>query len=123
MEIVRKTDIKHTNPSKRPLVDYPYALSSTVFNTEQLFYSSELVRPGTRSSAPHYHRIKDEIIFVTTGELHAFEGDIATVLKSGDSICFRANSFKKHFLENRSKVDATFLLFRHSGATTDDVVF
>jgi len=62
MEIIRGNEIVHGNPSKS--ADYPYALSSVLFDTHQLFVSSELVGPGKRSSAPHYHRERDEIVFV-----------------------------------------------------------
>ncbi len=121
MEIIRQKEIVHKNPSKNS--DYPYALSSILFETSQLFVSSELVNPGKKSSAPHFHRNYDEIVFVARGELHAFEGDECHVLSIGDSVCFMANSEKRHYLENKSASDAEFLLFRKNASIEGDVVY
>ena len=121
MEIIRQKKIMHSNPSKNS--DYPYALSSILFETSQLFVSSELVKPGKKSSAPHFHRKCDEIVFVARGELYAFEGDECHVLSTGDSVCFMANSEKRHYLENKSASDAEFILFRKNASIDGDVVY
>ena len=123
MEIIRRNELVHSNPSKTKASDYPYAYSSILFETNQLFVSSELVRPGKRSSAPHYHRERDEIAFVTRGELHAYEGNESRVLASGDSVCFRANSEMPHYLENKSDSDAEFLLIRQNASAENDVAY
>ncbi len=120
MEIIRQKEIVHRNPSMN--LDYPYALSSIMFETSQLFVSSELVKPGKKSSAPHYHRKYDEIVLVTRGELHAFEGCECKVLSIGDSVCFLANSEKLHYLENKSASDAEFILFRKNASIEGDAV-
>lgn len=122
MEIIRKEEIVHNKPATKNNEEYAYASSAKLFHTKQLFLYSEKVRPGGQSSAPHFHKAIDEIIVVTKGEFLAYEGDEETLLKSGDSICFFANSEKKHYLENNLDIDSEFLIFRKSIAQ-DDVVY
>jgi uncharacterized cupin superfamily protein len=119
MEIKRHADIIHEVPSDDP--DYPYSKSAQVFHTNQIFLYSEKVEPGKKASAPHFHRSIDEIAYVTSGELHAIEGEEEVELKKGDSILFQANLEKKHYLENRSSELAEFLLFRRSTKSKDVV--
>ncbi len=115
MEIIKKETINFKVPSE----DYPYSASAKIFHTDQLFLYKEKVAPGKRSSAPHYHKMIDEIIFVVKGELYAYEGEDESLLLAGDSVCFKANSQKKHYLENRSVKEAEFLLFRKSTSEVD----
>jgi len=122
MEINRVAERVHQKPEPKQGVEYPYSASAKVFHTNQLFLYSERVQPGERASAPHFHRAIDEIIAVVNGELYAIEGDEEVRLIEGDSVCFQAGSRNKHFLENRSQVEATFLIFRRS-TTQDDVVY
>ena len=122
MEIIREEEIIHRKPTSKNNEEYPYASSAKIFHTKQLFLYSEKVGPGKKSSAPHFHKAIDEIIVVTKGELLACEGDEETLLKRGDSICFLANSKKKHYLENNTNTESEFLLFRKS-TSQDDVVY
>jgi uncharacterized cupin superfamily protein len=71
MDVKRKDELIHTNASDDP--DYQYAPNSKVFHTNQLFIYSEKVLPGKRASAPHFHKAIDEVPYITTGELVAFE--------------------------------------------------
>ncbi|CBW27288.1 conserved hypothetical protein [Halobacteriovorax marinus SJ] len=122
MEIKRSSELNHKLPTSNSEKDYPFALSAEVFKTNQLFLYSEKVRPGTKASAPHYHRSIDEIIYVTNGELIAVEGSKETKLESGDFVIFKANSELLHYLENRTGTEATFLIFRRN-TKNDDVKF
>ena len=122
MDIKRKEDITHKLPSGRSEDNYHYALSDKIFHTKQLFVYSEKVQAGKKSSAPHFHSAIDEVIYVTKGELSAYEGNDSVILKEGDSICFYAKSNEKHYLENKSKDDAEFLIIRRS-IPNDDVVY
>lgn len=110
MEYKSTTNLIH----KKPREDYPYAASAKIFHTDQLFLYSELVEPKTKSSAPHFHKKIDEAILIVEGELWAYEDDQSKLLKQGDSICFKANSQKNHYLKNKSDQKARFLLFRSS---------
>jgi uncharacterized cupin superfamily protein len=114
MDIKRYQDLVHKIPNSKSEEDYPFALSAEVFNTNQLFLHSEMVRPGTKASAPHFHRSIDEIIYVTSGELIAVEGSQESKLEIGDFAIFKANSELLHYLENRSNTEATFLIFRRN---------
>lgn len=122
MDIKHSNEINHELPLGKSLEEYPYALSSKVFHTKQLFLYSEKVLPGKKSSAPHYHRSIDEIIYITQGELIVFEGEERALLRKGDSTCFYANSEKLHYLENQSNDEAIFLIFRRS-TVSDDVIY
>lgn len=121
MEISREKERTHLRPKPKNGVEYPYSASAKVFHTKQLFLYSEKLLPGKRASAPHFHRAIDEIITVISGELYAIEGDEEVRLLAGDSVCFKANSGKKHFIENRSEVEATFLVFRRATRQRDVV--
>ncbi len=120
MEIIRKEEIAHSTQSSDP--DYPYSRSAKIFHTNQLFLYSERIGPNKKSSAPHYHRSIDEIAYIIQGEICAIEGEDEVILRKGDSILFKANSGKKHYLENRSNEDAEFLLFRRS-TNNNDVIY
>lgn len=122
MDVKRSNELKHMFPDGKDETTYQYGKSDKVFHTDQLFLYSELIPAGRKSSAPHFHNAIDEIIHVTEGELVAYEGDDSTTLKKGDSICFKAKSEKKHFLENKTDMDARFLIFRRS-IKTNDVIY
>lgn len=94
MEISRQENRIYLTPKSKNTEEYPYSSSSKIFQTDQLFLYSEKIAPGKRSSAPHFHRLIDEIIVVTKGELHAFEDEKEVLLREGDSVCFFANSEK-----------------------------
>ena len=118
MQIKKARDINHKLPAGSKN-DYPYALSDKIFHTKQLFLYSEKVRPGTCASAPHTHTAIDEIIYVVSGSLVVVEGDEEKELSKGDSVCFQSGSEDKHYLENRSSIDAEFLIFRRSTQKND----
>ncbi len=51
-----------------------YSLSSVVsdaLQAEDIFLSHEIIRPNSRSSAPHFHIATDEIIYVLEGTVIA----------------------------------------------------
>ncbi len=121
MQIIKTSEIEHQLPETRLGDTYPYALTSSILQTKQLDITSELVRPGTKASGPHYHRTIDEIILVTKGELFAVEADQEVLLEVGDMILFEANSEKFHYLENRSREEAIFLILRRSIRISDVV--
>lgn len=110
MDIYRAKDIDHKNPTTR--ADYPYAFSNVVFNTSELFISSEKVHPGKQASIAHFHPDMDEVVMVTKGEVVAFEGESSTILKVGDWARFPASEKDKHYLENQTNEDSEFILIR-----------
>jgi len=116
MEIIRNQDLVYQKPS-RP--NYPYSLSAKIIDSNQLFIYSELLKPGMRSSAPHYHREIDEVIFILKGKLEVVEGQSCSTLTMGDTVCFKANSKVLHYLENKTDKDAEFLIIRKSMENSD----
>lgn len=101
--------------------NYQYADSAQVCLTDQIFLYQERVSPGKCSSSPHFHSKIDEVIYVLSGELVAFEGEESVALQAGDSVCFKADSKLNHYLKNNSTEDAEFLIFRVNGAESDVV--
>ena len=92
-----------------------YSLSSVVsdaLQAEDIFLSHEIIRPNSRSSAPHFHIATDEIIYVLEGTVIAVESDTDFVLNKGDSIMFEKNSSQRHFLKNESNHDCQVLVIR-----------
>jgi len=102
-----------------------YSLVSVIseaFLADEIFLSHEIIRPNTRSSAPHFHTETDEIIYVLGGTLKAIEGDSEVVVNEGDSILFERQSGLHHFLRNESAADAHVLVIRKK-LEVADVVF
>ena len=120
MKIVKRDQIQHQRPSSEP--NYGFAESHILYETEQLFVSSEKVAPGQSASRPHYHADRDEIVFVLSGSLTAKQGDKEVQLQAGDSVCFEKSSERLHLLRNESNESAEFLVLRKS-AKTGDAVF
>lgn len=92
--------------------NYQYADSAQVCLTDQIFSYQERVAPRKYSSKPHFHSKIDEVIYVLSGELVAFEGEESVTLQAGDSVCFKADSKLNQYLKNNSTEDAEFLIFR-----------
>ena len=82
----------------------------------------ESLKPGSRSSISHWHLNEDEMILVLEGQVVLHEGPQKTVLKTGDAATFPANSPVGHFLENKSKVDARYLVVG-TRAPTDIITY
>jgi len=102
-----------------------YSLSSVIsdaFLADEIFLSHEIIRPNSRSSAPHFHMETDEIIYVLTGSLQAIEDQTEVVVNEGDSILFERQSGRHHFLKNISTADAHVLVIRKKTEMAD-VVF
>ncbi|WP_413295154.1 cupin domain-containing protein [Bdellovibrio sp. HCB185ZH] len=102
-----------------------YSLSnviSDVLFSEDIFLSHEIIRPNSRSSAPHFHTDTNEIIYVLGGSLVAVEGNNEVQVEQGDSIMFERQSGKHHFLKNDSTSQAHVLVIRRK-VTASDVVF
>lgn len=60
------------------------------------------------------------MVYVLTGEITLFEGDVATLLTTGDAACFQAGDPTGHCFKNLSEMDASYLVI---GTRTDtDIV-
>lgn len=90
-----------------------YSLSAVLtehLEFKKLFVHHEIIPPGRRSSAPHTHSTREEMIFVLDGNPTAHEGTRTTRLRPGDFVGFRAGSDEPHFVENSTEVEAKVLI-------------
>jgi uncharacterized cupin superfamily protein len=65
---------------------------------------------GAWASQRHWHQHEDEFVYVLQGELVLVEDAGETVLRPGDSAGWPAGVPDGHHLQNRTEVDATFLV-------------
>lgn len=121
MKILRNKDLEFKTPIQKDGTEYPYGASAKLFITKQIFLFKEKLAAGKDASAPHYHQFLDEVITVIKGELYVIEGDEESILNEGDSVLFKADSKKKHYLRNRSDSEAEFLVFRQNISESDVV--
>jgi uncharacterized cupin superfamily protein len=98
------------------------ALLSELFAHQDIFVHHEILPPGRRSSSPHRHTLREEMIFVLKGCLTAHLGDQTFQLKPGDFIGFNPASEHLHFIENATTEDACFLVIC-SNPTHDRVIY
>ncbi|UJW76286.1 cupin domain-containing protein [Rhizobium sp. SL42] len=99
---------------------YSARLLSDVGGLTQFGAFLETLPPGSRSSHQHWHEREDEFIFVVSGRVTLLEGDDVTEMQAGDAATFKAGVAIGHCLENRSAVDAIYLVV--GTRLPDDVV-
>lgn len=76
---------------------------------ETLLVHQEVIPPGRRTAAAHYHSAKEEMFLVLSGTPSVWiEGEV-TRLKAGDFVGFNARERKAHMLLNLSDAPATVL--------------
>ena len=80
----------------------------------------ETLHPGSKSSRKHWHEREDEFIYVLEGEVTLVEGDGEFVLTPGDAATFKAGVANGHRLENRSALDASYMVV--GTRSSEDVV-
>lgn len=66
--------------------------------------------PGAWSSQRHWHTHEDEFVYVLSGELVLVTDEGEETLVAGDSVGFPAGVRNGHCLQNRSTVEAAFLV-------------
>lgn len=90
-----------------------YSLSGVVTDVlglKDLFVHHEILKPGHRASAPHYHTHREEMIFVIEGTPTAHLGELRLRLSPGDFLAFPPGEAINHFVENESDATASFLV-------------
>jgi uncharacterized cupin superfamily protein len=70
----------------------------------------EILPPGSRSSLRHWHQNEDEFIYMLTGEVTLHEGPDSSLLRPGQTVCFKAGAPAGHYLQNLGGADATYLV-------------
>lgn len=119
---IQKNSARQYRQLKSQKTGEEYSLSSViseVLQPKDIFCSQEIVRPNSRSSAPHFHTEVDEIVYVLKGTLKAIEGDVEVELNEGDSIIFQSNSRQHHYLKNELNCEAQILVIRKNIENSD----
>jgi uncharacterized cupin superfamily protein len=70
----------------------------------------ETLEPGHRSSPPHWHRGREEFVFVLDGRPSALVGDERFELAPGDLLAFPNRSGRPHSVRNDSDAPAELLV-------------
>jgi uncharacterized cupin superfamily protein len=69
----------------------------------------EILPPGSRSSLCHWHREEDEFVYMLSGEVTVYEDSVATLLRAGEAVCFKAGVPAGHYLKNQGSAEARYL--------------
>lgn len=69
-----------------------------------------ILAPGAVASLRHAHLKEDELAWVVEGELVLVEDEGETVMRAGDCAAWPAGTGNAHRFENRSEVEARFLV-------------
>lgn len=76
---------------------------------EKLLVWEERLPPGRRSSSPHRHTSKEEMIVVAKGVLTVQHGPRMFTLKPGEAVAFQPGDPLPHVVRNDTATDVIFL--------------
>ncbi|MFN3953578.1 MAG: cupin domain-containing protein [Pararhodobacter sp.] len=94
---------------------YAHAVIGEPGGLTQFGVHLEVLPSGSRSSFRHWHAAEDEMIYLIAGELVLIEEE-ESLLRPGDAACWPAGKPVGHCLENRSAVEARYLVVGTRGA-------
>ncbi len=94
---------------------------STPFDLTQLLVHREVLKPGHRASAPHFHSHKEEIFLVLEGQPSVRVGDKLLPVNPGEFIGFKPQPIA-HMLVNHSDRDAIVLTIG-TNSSEDQITF
>lgn len=122
-EILNIKNLKHTELTSKTTGE-KFSLSailSSIYNFKDFFIAHEILLPGRKSSSPHFHTKKEEMIFVLSGRPTAYIGNKSSQLNPGDFIGFKL-AIDTHYLENLTDSEVHFLIIssNHSG---DEIIY
>lgn len=78
------------------------AILSEALHLRQLFVHHEVLPPGRRASAPHWHTQREEVVVVLAGRPTAHFGGHSERLQTGDVLAFASGTEIPHCLENQT---------------------
>jgi len=81
-----------------------------IFGFRHVCAFHDVVPPGRRSSLPHIHTAKEEMVLVLQGTPTLKLGDEQAVLKPGDFVGFAPGARPLHVIENRTEADVAILV-------------
>src|SRR5690349_17882359 len=82
----------------------------------------EILPPGKRSSPPHRHTSREEIVYILEGAPTLVEGMTKTILRSGDIAIFRPSDEQGHSIVNEGDADVRLLVASASPAK-DEIIY
>lgn len=112
MKLVQRSDLVHS-PLQSKTTGEAFSRSavlSEALGTKELFVHHEILPPGRRSSASHWHAETDEFIYVIKGRPTVHEGDVSTRASAGDCVCFHAGSGVGHHVSNDTSEEIEMLV-------------
>jgi len=121
IEILNTRDLKHKELTSKTTGE-KFSLSaviSSIYNFKDFFIDHEILLPGRKSSSPHFHTKKEEMIFVLVGKPTVYIGNRSAQLNPGDFIGFEPAT-DAHYLENLTDSEVHLLMIS-SNNTGDEV--
>jgi len=105
--------------------DERFSLSAILTDScgfKDLFVHHEIIPAGRRSSSPHAHSRREEMIYVLSGTVIAHCGSQVHELGAGDFFGFKPGTLDTHYVENRSAEEARILVIA-TNPKGDEVVY
>lgn len=101
MKINNINDLSHQDLiSSKTGEAYSKSMALTdIFGFKDIFVHHEILSPGRKTSAPHYHSLREEMVIVLNGSPTCHLGNQTFQMKSGDFVGFEPGS-KLHYIEN-----------------------
>lgn len=96
------------------------AILNSIYEFKNIVISSEIIPPGRKSSSPHFHTKKEELVFVIDGNPTVHIGESCYQLKPGEFIGFPLDLHEKHYFENLTNQQCHILLIS-SNPTKDEI--
>lgn len=117
MAVIRKDDVTivdaisgYPEPYNLGSGNLSYYPISDAGNLTQYGASLEILHPGGQSSQMHWESHEDEFLHMLSGELTVIEDSKETIIKPGDSCCWKAGDQIAHCLRNHTDAPATYLI-------------
>lgn len=95
------------------------AIISGIYSFNDIFVTHEIIPVGRKSSSPHSHSQKEEIIIVLFGNPTVYLGEDKAQLNPGDFIGFKPST-DMHYLENNTDTEVQILVI--SSNPQNDVI-
>ena len=112
MKINNINDLAHQDlTSSKTGETYSKSLVLTdLLEFKDIFVHHEILLPGRRTSAPHSHSLREEMVIVLNGSPTCHLGDQTLKMKTGDFVGFSSGSSELHYIENTMDEVARFLV-------------
>ena len=98
------------------------AVLTDVFGFKDIFVHHEILSPGQKTSAPHAHTLREELVIVLNGSPTCHIGNKILLMNSGDFIGFEPGSSQLHYIENLTN-ESVRLLVICSNPKNDQITY